>query len=372
MALPLTRVLRHLWGGFRPKAPTLSKDAGLRRRESGCSRAPFVRILGGRPRAGARGPVTGRPRCRRHCTPGRAWSPGGTRPIGTALLRPGRAPHPPSRARPEPSAGARPRFRLIVFDWDGTAVPSRDADASVVVGLSTGSWARAPGLRDHRHELPERGAAARPRHHARARPAALRLRQPRLQGVSLRPTAAPPCCCTAGGLPRGGSAASAVADACATHRALTGLPIDRRPVRLNRRKIDLIPSPASATRRRAIGELLAATEARLRGAGLRDGVREVLRDDGAPGPGARPRNARVTSDVKHSRSGSPTRPNDGAVLHDVAAPLGIEPRDVLLAGDELGAVAGFEGSDHRMLAGARGPRRGGGLGRPRARGVPPR
>src|SRR5262249_25633161 len=121
--------------------------------------------------------------------------------------------------------------------------------------------------------------------------------------------------------------------------------------RLNRRKIDLIPEPAFRDPpKSAIGELLAATEARLRGAGLRDGIRgafmmtEVLaREVGL-------HDARVTSDVKHIEVGLTDKADAMSfVMTQVARPLCIAPQDVLVAGDEFGTIAGFEGSDHRML-----------------------
>jgi kojibiose phosphorylase len=120
--------------------------------------------------------------------------------------------------------------------------------------------------------------------------------------------------------------------------------------RLNRRKIDLIPEHEDPPKS-AMGELLAATEARLRRAGLRDGVREAFvmteilaRELGLP-------NARVTSDVKHVEVGLTDKADAMSfVVREIAEPLSIAPRDMLLAGDEFGPIAGFEGSDHRMLA----------------------
>ena len=58
---------------------------------------------------------------------------------------------------------------------------------------------------------------------------------------------------------------------------VTSLPFRIVYDRLNRRKIDLIPEPEWIDPpKSAIGELLGATEARLRGHGLRDGLREAF------------------------------------------------------------------------------------------------
>src|SRR4029453_8523241 len=89
---------------------------------------------------------------------------------------------------------------------------------------------------------------------------------------------------------------------------------------------------------------------RLRGAGLRHGLREafeiterVARELGLP-------DARVTSDVKHIELGLTDKSDSMAYLFaHLARPLGVAPGDVLLVGDEFGPIGGFEGSDHKML-----------------------
>lgn len=84
----------------------------------------------------------------------------------------------------------------------------------------------------------------------------------------------------------------------------TGLQIRVIYNRLNRRKIDLIPLPEwSDPPKSAMGDLLRAVEARLRGVGLAGGLREVVdlaerlaREKGL-------KDARITSDVKHVEVG---------------------------------------------------------------------
>jgi kojibiose phosphorylase len=133
---------------------------------------------------------------------------------------------------------------------------------------------------------------------------------------------------------------------------ITGLPFEVVRSRLNRRKIDLIPEPAFRDPPKSeLGRLLVATEARLRGAGLRDGVREAFAMTELLARQLGLEDARVTSDVKHVEVGLTDKADAMAfIFREVAGPLGIAARDVLIAGDEFGAIAGFEGSDHRMLA----------------------
>lgn len=134
----------------------------------------------------------------------------------------------------------------------------------------------------------------------------------------------------------------------------TGLAIDIIYDRLNRRKIDLIPLPEWADPPKArIGELLTAVEARLQGAGLRGGLGEVVAlTERLAGACGLP-DARITSDVKHIEVGLTDKGDSMAwIKRAVLAANGIAMRDVLVAGDEFGTIAGFPGSDDRLRAGA--------------------
>jgi kojibiose phosphorylase len=121
--------------------------------------------------------------------------------------------------------------------------------------------------------------------------------------------------------------------------------------RLNRRKIDLIPLPEWRDPPKSeIGELADVVEARLRDAGIEGGIREVFeltertaRELGLP-------DARITSDVKHIELGL-TDKSDSVLwlLREVAAPRGIEPAGIMIAGDEFGPIAGFPGSDAKLI-----------------------
>jgi trehalose/maltose hydrolase-like predicted phosphorylase/hydroxymethylpyrimidine pyrophosphatase-like HAD family hydrolase len=119
--------------------------------------------------------------------------------------------------------------------------------------------------------------------------------------------------------------------------------------RLNRRKIDLIPTPEWADPPKSqIGELLAAVNERL--AAVPGGIGAVIaltqrlsKEAGLP-------DARITTDVKHIEVGLTDKSDSIAYLIRRLAPLrAIEPREILIAGDEFGPIAGFEGSDYRMV-----------------------
>ncbi|MEO5728518.1 MAG: hypothetical protein ABI134_29375, partial [Byssovorax sp.] len=244
-------------------------------------------------------------------------------------------------------------FRLIVFDWDGTAVASRAADATlvaqaldrvlaagtravIVTGTSFANVARqldghiSPEHARRLHVSNNRGSEVYG-FDRRGRPVLLWRRVATSEEEHL--------------LDR-------VADEVkARLERLTGLPFEVVRDRLNRRKIDLIPEPAwRDPPKSAISELLVATEARLRGAGLRNGVREAFeltrqlaRDFGLE-------SARVTSDVKHIEVGLTDKSDAMAyVMREIAEPLRIAAEDVLVGGDEFGPIAGYEGSDSLML-----------------------
>lgn len=121
--------------------------------------------------------------------------------------------------------------------------------------------------------------------------------------------------------------------------------------RLNRRKIDLIPLPEWRDPPKSqIGELAEVVEARLRGAGIEGGIREVFELTERIAREVGLLDARITSDVKHIEVGL-TDKSDSVhwLLSEIAAPRGIEPADIMIAGDEFGPIAGFAGSDAKLI-----------------------
>jgi kojibiose phosphorylase len=243
------------------------------------------------------------------------------------------------------------RFRLVAFDWDGTAVESRRDDARAVQGplerllesrvavaIITGT---SLSNLDRQLVRAIRGAPKRRLYLATNRGSELFGFDRRSRPVTLMKRTA---------TPEEDRALTEIAEE--VRRVLTertGLAIELVYDRLNRRKIDLIPLPAWVDPpKSAIPQLWTAVEQRLVGAGLAGGLREALRI--AQGVAARRGlEARITSDVKHLEIGL-TDKGDALrlVLKRVADPRGVRREDVLVAGDEFGAVAGIAGSDGRM------------------------
>jgi trehalose/maltose hydrolase-like predicted phosphorylase/phosphoglycolate phosphatase-like HAD superfamily hydrolase len=244
-------------------------------------------------------------------------------------------------------------FRLIVFDWDGTAVTSRSADATAVT--SALDRVLAAGSRAVIVTGTSFANVARQLDHGIAPANARRLlvatnRGSEVFGFDRRGQPVP--------LYRRVATAEEerrldhiAAEVKARIERLTGLTIEIVSNRLNRRKIDLIPEPAwSDPPKSALSELLAATEARLRGAGLRHGVREAFELTRKIAQDCGLLDARVTSDVKHIEVGLTDKADAMAyVMREVAEPLRIAVEDILVGGDEFGSIGGYQGSDSLML-----------------------
>jgi hydroxymethylpyrimidine pyrophosphatase-like HAD family hydrolase len=251
---------------------------------------------------------------------------------------------PPQLARP---------FKIIAFDWDGTAVMSRREDAmwlrqpvekllrcGVFVAIITATnfsnidqqltaMMRGPYKRNF-YVSTNRGSEVYG-FDAQSRPVLLWQRLATLEESRLL---------------------SQIADAA--RRALvakTGLEIRVVYNRLNRRKIDLIPLPAwRDSPKSAISEVLQAVEVRLTGAGLSRGLQEVLQLVERTALERGLRQARLTTDAKQVEVGLTDKSDAMAwLLREVAQRLNIAPEDILIAGDEFGPIAGFEGSDHKMV-----------------------
>ncbi|MEW6554156.1 MAG: glycosyl hydrolase family 65 protein [Actinomycetota bacterium] len=129
----------------------------------------------------------------------------------------------------------------------------------------------------------------------------------------------------------------------------SGLTIDIVYNRLNRRKIDLIPEWPDPPKSR-IGKLLRQTERRLREGGYAPGIKGVYEAAERYSRQMGLADARITSDVKHVEVGL-TDKSDSLrwILREVAERRNISYGDVLVLGDEFGPIAGFEGSDFRMV-----------------------
>lgn len=251
-----------------------------------------------------------------------------------------------------PPAVTRP-FRIIAFDWDGTAVSSRSDDAGrvqerierllragVLVFVVTGT---SLNNIDMQLSTRIRGPHKRRLHVATNRGSEIYGFDERSQPVILEKRVA---------TEDEDRLLTSVAETIRAELAgRTGLDFQIIYNRMNRRKIDLIPlqewrdPPKSA-----MGALTEAVEARLSGAGLRGGLRDAicLAEDVARKQGLE--SACITSDVKHVEVGLTDKGHSIRwLVRELAAATNIQPSDILIAGDEFGPIAGFPGSDAKMM-----------------------
>lgn len=244
-------------------------------------------------------------------------------------------------------------FRLVVIDWIGTAVPSGSADASPVVGML--DRLLAAGVRvavltgtSFANLMKQLGGGVAAEHARRL--FAVTDRGAEAYGfdrhgepflLHRRPVT-----------PEEQEKLDAVAEGVSGALSRrTGLPFAVIRDRPHRRRIDLIPEPAwEHPPESAIGVLLAATEGRLRGAGLRGGLREAFTIAAEIARASGLGFAKITSDGKHVELSFADHADGMAlVLKHVAVPLAIAPADMLVVGDRYGSIAGLAGSDQRAL-----------------------
>jgi trehalose/maltose hydrolase-like predicted phosphorylase len=239
------------------------------------------------------------------------------------------------------------RFEAVVFDWDGTAVPDRSADASelralveelcalgldlvVITGTHVGNVDGQLGARPagpgHLYFCVNRGSEV-----YAASPDGIELVD-RRQATPAEDAAL--------------DAAAAETVAELGRRGVTAAVVSHR---LNRRKIDLIPEPEWADPPKArIGELLAAVQARLHRAGL-TGISDAVEVALAAARAAGLDDPRVTSDAKHVEIGLTDKADAARWAFAELGRRGIGPGLVLIAGDEFGPVGGLNGSDSFLL-----------------------
>ncbi len=246
------------------------------------------------------------------------------------------------------------RYELLIFDWDGTAVPDRAAGVPELNGaldalLSRGVWlcpvtgtnvdnlerqsllSITPEARRHLHVCTNRGSEVFAYDDTGTRVAAYR----RSASVAEE------------------HALTHAADDLRRRLADRGLRTSIVYDRLNRRKVDLIPLPQWRDPPKArIGALIEATAARVRAAGFAQIVdvmrlaERVAREAGLPDP-------RITSDGKYVEIGLTDKSDSVAwIVTNLARPHGIAASDILVIGDEFGDVGGFAGSDERMVTAA--------------------
>jgi hypothetical protein len=239
------------------------------------------------------------------------------------------------------------RFEAIVFDWDGTAVADRLADAGQVRDLALELCALGLDLcvvtGTHVGNV-DGQLQARPQGPGRLLFCVNRgseVFRAHGDGVELvyRREATP--------------AENAALDAAAeaTVDALRSRGVDAAIVseRLNRRKVDLIPETEWEDPPKAqIAELLAAVEERLRAAGVA-GIREAVELATSAAFEAGLSDPRVTCDAKHVEIGLTDKGDSARWLFDDLRRRGIVAGLVLVAGDEFGPLGGLPGSDSFLL-----------------------
>jgi trehalose/maltose hydrolase-like predicted phosphorylase len=239
------------------------------------------------------------------------------------------------------------RYEAIVFDWDGTAVTDRQADAS--------------GLRRLVEELSGAGmhlAVVTGTHignvdgqlHARSSgPGRFYLCLNRGSEVFVVGRDGPELLERRKATATEDEALDVAAKATVARLGAHGLRAEIVSQRLNRRKIDLIPEPEWSDPPKArISELLAAVEARLRSAGI-DGLRESIAIAEAAAREAGLTDPKVTSDAKHVEIGLTDKADSARWVLGELWRLGVAPAQTLIVGDEFGALGGLPGSDSYLL-----------------------
>ena len=235
------------------------------------------------------------------------------------------------------------RFEAVVFDWDGTAVPDRQADAhalrAVVEELSALGMHLAVVSGTHLGNVDPQLRARPPG------PGELWLALNRGSELYRVGPDGPVLLERREATPAEDAALTDAAERTVAALARRGLAAEIVSSRLNRRKIDLIPLPEwSDPPKAVIDRLLDAVLTRLQRAGI-DGLEEVVALAAAEAAAAGLHEARVTSDAKHVEIGLTDKSDSARVLFARLAACGVGPGLVLLAGDEMGPLGGLPGSD---------------------------
>lgn len=243
-------------------------------------------------------------------------------------------------------------FKVIAFDWDGTAVIGRTDDVRPVCRLldrllSRGVAAVIITGTNLANTVSQLGPVITGSHNRRLFIATNRGSE--VYGFEGRPSPVP--LWRRAATPEEERRLTEVADALRERLGERGLDVRVVYDRLNRRKVDLIPLPGwENPPKHAIGALLAAVQTRLSSAGFAGGLGAVLDLASSLARERGLADARITSDVKHVEVGL-TDKSDSIewMMREVCARSGARPGEVLIAGDEFGPLGGAEGSDHKML-----------------------
>lgn len=251
------------------------------------------------------------------------------------------------RRRRLPGEALDRRFEAVIFDWDGTAIPDRRADATAVRSVVEALCAQGMHLvlvSGTNVSNVDGQLAARP-----TGPGTLHLCLNRGSEVFEVDADGPRCVDRRAATAEEERALTTAAEGVARWLMRRGLQAGLVTDRLNRRKIDLIPEPAWADPpKHLIGELLEAVEARLRARGVVSlaQVVDVARREAAR---AGLPDARITTDAKHVEIGLTDKSDSARWAFEELRRRGIAPGLVLVVGDEMGSLGGEPGSDALML-----------------------
>jgi trehalose/maltose hydrolase-like predicted phosphorylase len=241
-------------------------------------------------------------------------------------------------------------FEAVIFDWDGTAVADRQADATAVRARVEGlcmAGVHVFVVSGTHVENIDGQLEARPRG-----PGQLYLCCNRGSEVFEVTGKGPILVSRRVASTDEDQALDRAAEGTVERLRTRGLEAKVVTQRLNRRKIDLIPLPEWADPKKADIDLLAdAVSARLATAGIADLAEVVaLAGDAARAGGLV--DPRITSDVKHVEIGLTDKSDSARFAASWLATRGVTGALVLIGGDELGPIGGVAGSDSLMLVDA--------------------
>jgi trehalose/maltose hydrolase-like predicted phosphorylase len=239
------------------------------------------------------------------------------------------------------------RFEAVMFDWDGTAVTGRDADASDVRDVVEALCARGVDVAivsgTHLENV-DGQLLARP-----SGPGRLLLALNRGSELFEVGGDGPRLLARREAMTEEDAALTRAAEQTVAQLAARGLETRIVSQRLNRRKIDLIPLPEWADPPKAeIDRLLAAVEQRLHASGFANLsevatlATDIARHAGLVDP-------RVTSDAKHVEIGLTDKADSAVSVFAELWADGIGTEQVVIGGDEFGPVGGMQGSDSFMI-----------------------
>lgn len=239
------------------------------------------------------------------------------------------------------------RFEACCFDWDGTAVATRHVDTTALrARLDTLSRAamHCAIVTGTSFDTVDRQLQFRP-------PGPGTLLVATNRGSELFAVTQHEVTSIESRLATDEESAALDRAAAATVAALRqrGLHCEIVSARLNRRKIDLIPTAEWADPPKAqLQALLAAVSTRLAQTGVTD-LRTAVAIASREARSAGCLDPRITSDAKHIEIGLTDKADAACQIAQYWWNLGIGPEGILVVGDEFGSLGGVPGSDARLV-----------------------